>query len=845
MAPSPPWSRSLALRYSAYGAAFGLAFPLVATLLEMGLAGHPMSIGGFFAAQATQPLLWLIDPSPLVLGLFALRVGRSQAEVESLQKEQADRRLGVEIDRFFTLYPDALAILSMTDLSYRRINPGFTRLLGYGQEELRGVTAFDLIVEDDRRDAQRRAARVREGASLEGYEVRMRHKSGTPRWTQWNAMPVPEEGTIYAIGRDVTEAKDAHDLLVAAKEAAEEANRAKAEFLANMSHEVRTPMNGILGMTGLALDTDLTPEQREFIEAVDESARSLLEILTDILDFSRIQAGRLALVPTPFGLEECLGDAFKTLARRAGTKGVDVVYEQASDMPRLLVGDDGRLRQVLVNLLGNAVKFTERGEIEVKACVEDRRDNAVTLSFSVRDTGVGIAEKARTRIFAAFAQADTSATRQFGGTGLGLTIASEIVGMMGGRMSVESALGVGSTFRFDVNLQASGAESTEGVAERSALDGRSVLVVDDNPTSSRVLSQYLQCWGMSVSAVDSLAAGLEAARRERAAGRTYDVVIADADLDPEGVEAFQRELSAGGGDPYLLRIESKRGAPGADAASHGLTRPVFPNELRGALLTRVRSLPFEVAARGAAAPQERFGYRKVRVLLAEDNKVNQMLAVAILKKRGYAVSVADNGREAVELVRRSEFDVVLMDVQMPELDGFEATAILRAAEAETTRRLPIIAVTAHAMEGDRQRCLEAGMDDYVSKPIDPDRLEAASLRWTGTLPDFEHSRALDLAKGDESLLESVVKLFLEQTPERLEAIHRALDTSDTEGLERTAHAMEDAAVTLAMPRLRDIAHRIAVLSRRGELTQAADLVRELDEVVGSGTSAVRDLISVA
>jgi CheY-like chemotaxis protein/HPt (histidine-containing phosphotransfer) domain-containing protein len=222
-----------------------------------------------------------------------------------------------------------------------------------------------------------------------------------------------------------------------------------------------------------------------------------------------------------------------------------------------------------------------------------------------------------------------------------------------------------------------------------------------------------------------------------------------------------------------------------------------------------------------------------------------MLAVAILKKRGYAVSVADNGREAVELVRRSEFDVVLMDVQMPELDGFEATAILRAAEAETTRRLPIIAVTAHAMEGDRQRCLEAGMDDYVSKPIDPDRLEAAILRWTGTLPDFEHSRALDLAKGDESLLESVVKLFLEQTPERLEAIHRALDTSDTEGLERTAHAMEDAAVTLAMPRLRDIAHRIAVLSRRGELTQAADLVRELDEVVGSGTSAVRDLISVA
>jgi two-component system sensor histidine kinase/response regulator len=845
MANSRKRGRSPALRYGVYGAAFGLVIPLAATLLEMGLAGHPMSIGGFFAAQATEPLLWLIDFSPLVVGLVAQRIGRSQAEIESLQKEQADRRLGAEIDRFFTLYPDALAILSMEDLSYRRINPGFTRLLGYAQEDLRGLTSLDLIVEDDRRDAQRRAARLRAGASLEGYEVRMRRKSGSPRWIQWNAMPVPEEGVIYAIGRDVTEAKDAQDLLVAAKEAAEEANRAKAEFLANMSHEVRTPMNGILGMTGLALDTDLNAEQREFIEAVDESARSLLEILTDILDFSKIQAGRLALVPAPFGLEECLEDAFKTLARRAGAKGVDVVYEQSADMPRLLIGDDGRLRQVLVNLLGNAVKFTERGEIAVKAWVEDRRDNAVTLAFSVRDTGVGIAEKARSRIFAAFAQADTSATRQFGGTGLGLTIASKIVGMMGGRMSVDSTLGVGSTFTFNVNLQASGADATEGIAERSALEGRSVLVIDDNTTSSRILSQYLHTWGMRVFAVDSLAAGVEAARRERAAGRTYDVVIADADLDPKGIEAFERELAAAGGDPYVLWLESKRGLARGGAATGVLSRPVFPNELRVALLRRVRSLPFEVAARGSAAPQERFGYRKVRVLLAEDNKVNQMLAVAILKKRGYDVSVADNGREAVELVRRSEFDVVLMDVQMPELDGFEATAILRAAEAETTRRLPIIAVTAHAMEGDRQRCLEAGMDDYVGKPIDPDKLEAAILRWTGKLPDFEHSRALDLAKGDESLLESVVKLFLEQTPERLEAIHRALDSSDTEGLERTAHAMEDAAVTLAMPRLRDIAHRIAVLSRRGELAQAASLVKELDEVVGSGTSAVRDLISVA
>jgi PAS domain S-box-containing protein len=836
--------RSPALRFGLYGAALGLGLVVLATSVAVARAGT-----GFFAVQAAEPLLWVVDLAPLVVGLFGVWLGRTQAKLD----ERHARRLNEEIDRFFTLTPQALAILDADDVSYRRVNTGFTELLGYKIDEVGGRTSLDLVVPGDKEDAMRRVERLRDGRVVQGYEVRMRHKSGQTRWMQWNAIPIPEDGLVYAIGRDVTDVRESQDLLAAAKEAAAAASRAKSDFLANMSHEIRTPMNGILGMTGLALDTDLTPEQREFLEAVDDSARSLLEIVTDILDFSKIQTGKLALVPVAFDLEDCLADSFKTLARRAGDKGVDVIYEPSADMPRLLVGDDGRLRQVLVNLLGNAVKFTEEGEIVVKTWVESRRENAVTVGFSVRDTGIGIPDAAKQRIFAAFSQADTSATRRFGGTGLGLTISAELVDMMGGQLAVESTVGEGSTFTFLVNMVAAGSDAADAGADRSALEGRRVLLVDDNAISARVFIQHLDSWGMRVTSVESLAAGIEEARKARSAGRRYDIVIADADAGGATPAEFAARLSdADVGGPDLLWVRSKRSLSRSATASaqHDpsigeLARPIFPGELRTALLKRVRSVPHEVAARGAAAPQEQFGYRKVRVLLAEDNKVNQMLALTVLKKRGYDVTVADNGRQAVDLAQRSEFDVVLMDIQMPELDGFEATAVLRADEAETTKRLPIIAVTAHAMEGDRQRCLAAGMDDYISKPIDPDKLESAILRWTGKLPDFEHSRALDLAQGDETLLESIAKLFLEQTPERLQAIHSALEAHDAEGLEQSAHEMEDAAVTLAMPRLRDIAHRMAVLSKRGDLVQAAKLVRDLDEAVGSGTSAVRDVVSAA
>jgi len=840
--------RASALRYGLYGVAFGAVFPIVATLLAVGLSGSGFSAGSFLEAQATQQLLWIIDFAPLVLGLAGARLGHSQHEVAELQRADLERRLTVQIDRLFTLSPDAFAILDLHTLVYRRVNPGFAKLLGYEPEELVGKHTLDLVVPDDVADAQARADKVRGGEIIERYEVRMRKKAGGYRWVQWYAMPLPDEGVIYATGRDVTEWRESHDLLLAAKEAAEDASRAKSDFLANMSHEIRTPMNGILGMTGLALDTDLTSEQREFLEAVDESARSLLDILTDILDFSKIQSGRLALAPSAFELEECLSDTLKALAARAGDRGVDVVYEQAREVPGRLHGDEGRLRQIVVNLVGNAVKFTSRGEIVVTADVLERSGDDVTLSIAVRDTGIGVPDEAKARIFAAFQQADTSATRQFGGTGLGLTISSELAGMMGGRLQVESTVGEGSTFTFTAKLRA--AQESEDVNHGMSLQGRAALIVDDNATSRRVLTDYLRRWGARPVAVDSVEAGVKEIREARAAGSPFEVVLADAEMQaPDGSGMAERLAVPGMGTPDLLLMTAQRRERGAKAtpgASSGyLAKPVMPTELREALVRRVRVFAFEAAARGVPRTVEEMGSRRLRVLLAEDNKVNQMLAVALLRKRGYDVTVADNGREAVDLVRRSTFDVVLMDVQMPEVDGFEATAAIRAMESATSRRLPVIAVTAHAMDGDRQRCLDAGMDDYVSKPMDPEKLEMTIRRWTGQLPDFEHARALDLAEGNEDLLASIVQLFLEKTPARLEAIHRALDARDAAGLERSAHQMEDAAVSLAMPKLRDVAHRIAELGKRGELAQAAQLVTDLDEAVGSGTLAVRETFTAA
>jgi len=837
MSESPHGGTSTTLKYALFGAAFGAVFPLVSTFVELGLTGTPLSLVALLRAQAGNPVLWIVDAAPLVLGIFGARIGLAQVENEELQRRALERRLESEIDRFFTLSPFAMAIIQLDDGAFKRINPAFTRLFGYSVDSLRGGSILDLVHGDDRTAAFQRAERARAGETLQGFESRLETASGSFRLVRWNTMPVPEDGVTYVVGRDVTEEREAHELLVRAKESAEAAAQLKNDFLANISHEIRTPMNGIIGMTRLALDTELTPEQRSFMEAVDESARSLLDILIDILDFSKIQAGTLDLRRSPFHLHKCLADSFKTLAARAAEKGLELVYDEAVDVPERLIGDGGRLRQVLVNLVDNAIKFTQEGEVVVRVTVEERDGDRVGLRFAVHDSGIGIDADAKDGIFAAFSQADTSATRQFGGTGIGLAISSELVSMMGGSLTVDSELGVGSTFAFEVELEA--VQQRGGLGE-APLDGALVLVVDENATQRKVLGEYVRRAGGRAVAAASAKDALVEVKRSHAAGSPFDVIVAGV----RGGDADLLELSAVRGTfgaPRLMLMGASPASTSWVRADAVLTKPVFASELAG---LRPLAQIAETTA-GRSASQATTPARKpwsVKILLVEDNKVNQMLAVSLLRKRGYDVTVADNGREAVDLVLGQDFDVVLMDIQMPVMDGFEATAAIRSWEVEEGKRLPIIAVTAHAMEGDRQRCLDAGMDDYVSKPIEAQELEAAIVRWTGDVPVFEKTRALELAHGDESVLDDIVKLFLEQTPERLQAIHRALDSGDAPGMQRTAQTLEGAAVRLALPRLRDIAHRVAVLSGKGELDRAAALMAELDEAVGKGTSAVLDAV---
>ena len=730
-------------------------------------------------------------------------------------------------------------------------NPAAAELFGWSAEEARGKYIDDLVFDHGGRDEGREVTGEALATGRAQRIGRRSRRDGASVDVELMLVPLSVDGEhvgFYAIYHDITE-------LQRAREEAEAATQAKSAFLATMSHEIRTPMNAVIGMTDLLLDTDLTGEQREFAEVVRTSGDALLHVIDDILDYSKIEAGKLELERAPFDLRECVEGALDLVASRAWEKQIELGCLIDESAPAGIVGDEARLRQVLLNLLSNAVKFTEKGEVVVLVRAQHASSGSYRLDLAVRDTGIGIPRERMDRLFASFSQVDASTTRRYGGTGLGLAISRRLVGLMGGTISVESEEGKGSTFQIELPVEEGQVPTRISLDEAlPRLAGKRVLVVDDNATNREIVTRHARSWGMEPVAVERPADALTLI----ADGEHFDVGVLDMMMpDMDGI-ALAREIRRTRPEnalPLLLLTSLGRLSHHSSTVefSAQLAKPIKASLLYNAL---VQLLAGEGDDReiGNGARDGKAASSSLRILLAEDNPMNQMVALRMLERLGHGADVASNGLEALDALERKAYDVVLMDIQMPELDGLDASR--RICERWPPEMRPrIVAMTANALPEDREACFAAGMDDYVAKPILADELAAAlrkvkPVRRAGeAIPresdvsfDADAHATLRELGGDDFLVE-VVDAFVADAPGLVATLHRALDQGDAEKLRRAAHTLKSNGATLGAERFSELCRELEQTAKGGRLENASELVQRIERELGALQNALTELVS--
>ena len=854
-------ARAKRVYFEAYLPARALNMELVDRALRLATA-EVAEASQYAAAKGRQTitLAWLALGLFIVVGTTSgIRLSTSVRKV-ARDFEQAAAVVGEQRDRLravMTAMHDALIVVDASGC-ITMANEAACDLLGYGESELVGSPVVRYL------DAS--------AAAVRNERITFVARTGTPI-----PMSVSVAMLGGADGEPVGSVWVAHDMreqlrmleeMEAVRDAALDASRTKSEFLANMSHEIRTPMNAIIGFTDLVLDTALAAEQREYLGHVRQSSEALLSIINEVLDLSKIEAGRLRLDHAPFSLRQMLGAVLGGMAIRADEKKLDLAVDVRADVSDAIIGDASRLRQVLVNLVGNAIKFTERGHVVVHVALESDvvDEEEAVLRFSVADTGIGIPADKHRLVFQAFTQADGSMTRRYEGTGLGLGIASRLVEMMSGHIWLESTVGEGSTFHFTARVGVQQDAIRTPAATSAVLAGLRVLVVDDSAPVRTIIAEMLRGWSVHAVAVDGAVAGFAALREAHAIGNPFELAVIDVRMPGMDGFAMARQLVD---EPALrrTRVVFLTTANARDDAARSravgaagcVRKPVFASALLTAVQGVLGPRHGEAAAEMAVAPP--LGPKPLRVLVVEDNPTNRRMVTVLLEKRGHTVVPVEDGLQAIAAVQAGSFDVVLMDVQMPRMDGFTATAGIRAWEKGTRGRLPIVALTAHAMKDDRERCIAAGMDAYASKPVEAEELFAVMHGLVGdggmavsreprvTVTALDVDAVLRRVAGDRAVLAEILDLFREDTVRTRDAVRSALVARDGETLERAAHELRGALMTVAATDAVSAAMRLEEIGREQDFRSAdvawTRLTNELDrlepELVALGERAKQEV----